>query len=960
MRSLVLALGMLAAVSFAQAASFSLYVSPSGSDTAAGTLKAPFATLQRAQIEARKLRAQGPVTVFVRQGTYQFGKPLAFTAEDSGTIVRTVTYRAYPGETPALIGARPISGFKPWKDNILQCDLKGTPLENVYFRQLFFNGQRQEMARYPNVDRSDPHFGKWAYVLATDPAPATNKTVSDNIARTKDHFTATDDVIKPNWTNVQDAQVAIHPAYGWAWNIVGIKSVDDEKNIINLASPVGYGLMIGDRYFVRNLLEELDAPGEWYLDKRTKMLYFWPPEPLTEKSVVLAPITDSIITLNKAENVTVRGFTIEACDGNAIMMRDCERTLIGGCTIRNTGAWAVNIVGGHRSGATGNDIYATGAGGVTINSGDRKTLERGDCYADNNYIHHIAEFQRTYNTGVKLDGVGNRASHNLIHDCYHQAILMGGNDNVAEYNIIHHTNLGSEDTGGLYMSSRDFTQRGNVIRYNIFHHIGGFGKANSWAPVRDGKVLYEYPDFTWGIYLDAPEVGCTIFGNVLYSVPVCGMFNHEGRDNTWENNIIVDAPAFRVSSGNYPDLDDLSYSYIKKLREQGGYETYLKHYPELATYTDDKATHHTAAPGKFIRNICYYTRDGGKMMRDRNKGSWGNGQLVWTFTGSKATFDGFRFDDNIVYGPADLPLKFSLTAKPDSGKLLSWEDWRKTGQDANSINADPLFVNPATHDYRLKPNSPALKLGFKPIPFDQIGPYKDELRASWPVVEAPGAARLGDFETERYFELPGYKPQTRAPAEFRATRRSDIVVDGVAGEWPWGDPKSLMELRQEYTGGDTAGLPSLACAAYDDKTLYVTVRNPLRNRDLIVSKGGWGQQDGLELAFQDAQSKPAGPILNLYGYPDGSFQSVTTAGATEAQAAKLRQGTKYAARLYEAGWECEWGIPWAATGIDPAKVKRLLFNMGVRKTEDRAWVVWQGTGGYNFDVAKAGILVLAP
>jgi hypothetical protein len=219
---------------------------------------------------------------------------------------------------------------------------------------------------------------------------------------------------------------------------------------------------------------------------------------------------------------------------------------------------------------------------------------------------------------------------------------------------------------------------------------------------------------------------------------------------------------------------------------------------------------------------------------------------------------------------------------------------------------------------------------------------------------------LGDFETKRYFEIPGYKPQTRAPAEFKAPRRSDIVVDGTAGEWPWGDPKALMELRQEYTGGDTAGLPSLACAAYDDKMLYVTVRNPLRNRDLIVSNGGWGKQDGLELAFQDAQSRPAGPILNLYGFPDGTFQSVTTAGATEAQAEKLRQGTKYAARLYEKGWECEWGIPWAAAGIDPAKVKRLLFNIGVRKTEDKAWVVWQGTGGYNFDVAKAGVLVLAP
>jgi len=108
------------------------------------------------------------------------------------------------------------------------------------------------------------------------------------------------------------------------------------------------------------------------------------------------------------------------------------------------------------------------------------------------------------------------------------------------------------------------------------------------------------------------EVGCTVFGNVLYSVPVCGLFNHEGRDNRWENNIIVDAPAFRASCGNYPDLDKQSYATIQALRDKGGYDTYLQHYPELATYTDDPATHHTCAPGQFSRNIIYYTADGAK------------------------------------------------------------------------------------------------------------------------------------------------------------------------------------------------------------------------------------------------------------------------------------------------------------------------------------------------------------
>ncbi|MFH1919793.1 MAG: right-handed parallel beta-helix repeat-containing protein [Planctomycetota bacterium] len=778
-----------------------LYVSPIGNDAWSGNLPAadkdgregPFASLTRARDELRRFKAAGKLRegaiVHLRAGTYRLTEALALGPADAGTLQAPIVWRAYDNEKVILTGSLPVNGFKPWKGQIVVADLKGTPLEKVAFRQLFFQSERQIMARYPNVDHKDPHFGQWAYVLAADPAPPTNHSVSDNIPQVKDHFTATGDVIKPTWEKMTQAEIAIHPAYGWAWNIVPLKSVDKEANTIWLGRPVSYGLMIGDRYWVQNLLAELDAPGEWYLDRDEAKLYFWPPLDLASGEVSV-PVAESLVVAEDAGVVTVRGLTIENCSGNAVTFKNCEGSLVAGCTIRNTGLWGVSILGGHNTGAAGNDVYATGAGGVSINSGDRKTLTRGDCYADNNYIHHVAAFQRTYHTGVNLSGVGNRASHNLIHDCYHQAILAGGNDHVVEYNVIHHTNLGSEDTGGLYMSSRDFTQRGTVIRYNVFHHVGGFGKNNSWNPVRNGQVEFHYPGFTWGIYLDAPEVDCTIFGNVLYSVPVCGLFNHEGRDNHWENNIIIDAPAFQVSSGNYPDLDKQSYSCIQALREKGGYDTYLQHYPELATYTDDPATHHTCAPGKFARNIIYYTADGGKMMRERNKGSWAGGQLVWTFRGSKPAFTGFEFDYNCLYAPPELPLKFSLALRPDAARLLNWDQWRQQGKDEHSLLADPKFVDAAQRDYRLQSDSPALKLGFQPIPFEKIGPYPDPLRASWPIVEAPGAAALGDFTTQRFFKLPGYEP---VPAVELQSRQGLGSLE-IASNLPPGEHTATVEL----------------------------------------------------------------------------------------------------------------------------------------------------------------------
>ena len=358
------------------------------------------------------------------------------------------------------------------------------------------------------------------------------------------------------------------------------------------------------------------------------------------------------------------------------------------------------------------------------------------------------------------------------------------------------------------MSSRDFTQRGTVIRYNVFHHVGGFGKSNSWNPVRNGQVEFHYPGFTWGIYLDAPEVGCTVFGNVLYSVPVCGLFNHEGRDNRWENNIIIDAPAFRASSGNYPDLDKLSYSYIQALRDKGGYDTYLQHYPELATYTDDPATHHTCAPGTFARNIIYYTRRRRADDAPAEQGQLGRaGNSSGRSAGARRLSTGFEFDNNCVYGPPELPLKFSLTLRPDAARLLDWDQWRQQGKDGHSLLADPKFVDPAKHDYRLQPDSPALKLGFQPIPFEKIGPYEDPLRASWPIVEAPGAAALGEFTTQRFFKLPGREP---VPAVELQPRRGPGQRRGQAQGRP-GRDRGGLRWRQPCPGPmDGGGRPVAA------------------------------------------------------------------------------------------------------------------------------------------------------
>ncbi|MBC7289395.1 MAG: right-handed parallel beta-helix repeat-containing protein, partial [Armatimonadetes bacterium] len=360
--------------------------------------------------------------------------------------------------------------------------------------------------------------------------------------------------------------------------------------------------------------------------------------------------------------------------------------------------------------------------------------------------------------GVALDGVGNRASHNLIHDMPHIGISLRGNENVVEYNIVHHVNLEAEDSGGLYWCSRDWTMRGNVIRYNIFHHCGGFGKVNSWQPVRDGKCEYAYPNFTWGIYLDDPTSGTLVYGNILYKVPICGLMNHGGRDNIFENNIIVDCPGIRESalSPNWEEWPRI----IQLLREfTAPGSPYLQRYPELANYSDQRPEQMTGV--KFLRNIIYWTADGSAWLR-RNHGptTFGGEQnaAIYLLSMTRDDFAVNEWDYNCIYVPDQLKPVVALSLRGEPSKQLTWDEWRGLGKDEHSLMADPQFVDAQNLDFRLRPESPALKLGFKPIPVERIGPYQSELRASWPIKEAPGAADRGDFETRFAVELYDYAP----------------------------------------------------------------------------------------------------------------------------------------------------------------------------------------------------------
>jgi hypothetical protein len=244
------------------------------------------------------------------------------------------------------------------------------------------------------------------------------------------------------------------------------------------------------------VLAELDSPGEWYLDRQRGLLYFWPPEDGLESAVL--SVLPTLLSLNNASWVTVRGLVLENTRATAVTIAGGEGVRVGGCLIRNVGGGGVAVNGGANHGVLGCDITQTGESGVSLSGGDRATLTPAEHFAENNHIHHYARLQRTYRPAVGLNGVGNRVSHNLIHDAPHNAIQLGGNEHVIEFNEIHRVCQETGDVGAYYMG-RDWTMRGNLIRHNYFHEISGPGLHGAMA-----------------VYLDDAASGTTVFGNVFY------------------------------------------------------------------------------------------------------------------------------------------------------------------------------------------------------------------------------------------------------------------------------------------------------------------------------------------------------------------------------------------------------------------------------------------------------------
>ncbi len=705
-----------------------LHVSPGGNDRWTGRLPdantartdGPFATLERARDELRRLRSASPavlpptetVTVHLRAGRHLLTRPFQLDARDSGTAAAPVVWRGYRDERPLIVGGRFITGFTPHTGKILKADVGAQGFTGVVFRLLLCDGRQQILARYPNFDPENPYGGGFAYVAGEH--VDMYKEIPGEDRRTL-RFTAADDRA---WAQPTEAEVIVFPRYNWWNNVVRIAALDRSTRTITLAADCSYAIRPADRYYVRNVREELDAPGEWYLDRVTSTLYFWPPDG-ADLGRVFAPTLRTLVELGAGTaHVTLRGLVFEGCEGTAITFKGTTACRVVASTIRNVGDYhggGIAIDGGTDNGVIGCDLNHIGASAIVLGGGDQRTLTAAGNFAENNYIHHTGLLYKQ-GVGVSLRGVGQRAAHNLIHDTPRFALQFMGNHHVIEFNHVRHVNLETADTGAIYTGGRDWLgARGSVIRYNYFHDMLGFGyEKGKWVS----------PHFAWGVYLDDNTGGVTVHGNIVARA-VRGLIHlHNGRDNTVETNIFIEGTQQQIQLSGWTDKHRYwithSPTMIKAydaVIDQPAWRAmpHMQLHPRDAVLPDRTLM----AGNTFSRNILYWRKSTGSYVATR---SFSTGHNV--------------IDRNRLWH-AGQPLRTS--SGPKKPGVDEWAVWQAAGMDRHSVIADPKFVDPDRDDYRLQPDSPAFALGFKAIPVERIGPFASPDRATWPIVEAEGA-----------------------------------------------------------------------------------------------------------------------------------------------------------------------------------------------------------------------------
>lgn len=666
-----------------------LYVAPSGDDRGPGTLSQPLASLSGARDQIRGVfdKSRG-VVVYLREGFYAITETFQLKQQDSGTAEAPIVYQAYPGETAILHGARRLDAldFAPVMETTVLNRLSPSVQAQVYVidlaaqgitdygqlsqftdnqiaeAELFIDERPMTLAQWPNegftrigkvLDKGSIDPPRGAQFGYTDPRPET-------------------------WATLEDV---------WAvgfWRVemldsVRVAELDSSRKLIRTKTAPrtwnSTGITSNHRLYFVNVLEELDAPTEYYIDRIRGKLYVYPPRPFqADTKIQLSMMRSKLIDLDRVSHVTFQNLVFEASRADALGSSHASHIEISGCTFRNLGRRAIVMWLGHHNTISDCNFWELGAGGIRIFGGDRQTLERGEYRIENNHLYNYGRRDRTTCWPIRTERVGHTVSHNLVHGSWRGGCSFPGNDHLFEYNEICHIIKTSNDTSSIG-AGFNWTGSGTDIRYNFIHHYHG-EPSHSIIAV--------------GVYVDDGLSGNRVTHNVFYDLDM-GFFSHGGRGTTVNNNLFIDCDRsfFFMDPSLVNWWGSRFETLIRRLDEvPSDQPLYTDKYPHLFTIFDDLAKNASNPNNKEYQ----YPKD--------NVGT-----------------------RNLIYnsGAPEIPANAAAY-----GQFLA--------NVPMAAGADAGFIDSNSFNFGLRADAPVYDKipGFEPIPFAEIGLQVTEQRPDMP------------------------------------------------------------------------------------------------------------------------------------------------------------------------------------------------------------------------------------
>jgi hypothetical protein len=564
-----------------------------------------------------RLPEKEDITIVLKEGDYYLEKPIKLDRH-----YRKLTLKA-EGKV-RLIGGKRLEGVEKVKDKkilrrfdekvrdkILQCDLTkngvsklipfsargfGRPITPSH-TELFVDTIPYNISQYPKKGKYMPITGYLKEVI---------NEWDQKVGSLEAGFKYDSERPK-NWAPSTNIWVNGYWSWDWANTYERVAELDVNNMTVKTAPPYGHhAFKVGQRFYFLNILEEVTEPGDYYIDAQTKILFFYPRDNAKCEEVIISVMDEPLMEIDGADSIVIEGITFEAATSFGLRILNSDNIHIKNCYFRNIGNTAIDILNSKNVQIANCTIHDTGDSGINIVSGDRRTLTPANISVYNNHIYNIAKWVRCYQTPIKISGVGISATHNLIHDCPHTAILFSGNDITLGYNEIYNVVMETGDAGAIY-TGRDYTFRGNRVCNNYIHHLGGVGMG------------------TMGIYNDDCVSGTHMEGNVFHEVSRA-VFLGGGRDLLVKNNVFIDCyPAIEIDgrgASNHKVWKNMVFNIMKNRFYQigGDRSPFIEKYPELAVIDEFYKQDKPIPPQAVIQNNVYCSKRKLELKWDSEKG----------------------------------------------------------------------------------------------------------------------------------------------------------------------------------------------------------------------------------------------------------------------------------------------------------------------------------------------------